>query len=255
MGTFLGGRWPSPAMAVAFVALLAALSGTAIALPDKNTVDSGDIKNGQVKGKDIGKNAVNAAKVANGTLTGADVKDKSLTASDFSGSVQGPQGSQGAQGPQGPQGAQGPPGNVDAMSSFFHRLSGGETVTLLEHGTITIVAECLDNQTVQGQANQDAVRMLVSTSQDGALMVADSGDFHDGFNGDFLNVNTPVDERELYVWRLSDGEAVAASNIDSLSVVDPNGRVITSFGGEGFVAGVNLLGSACYLGGTFLTIA
>ncbi len=44
MRDFLARR-PSPAMAVAFVALLAALSGTAIALPGTNTVDSGDIKN------------------------------------------------------------------------------------------------------------------------------------------------------------------------------------------------------------------
>jgi len=57
------------------------------------------------------------------------------------------------------------------------------------------------------------------------------------------------------VWRRNNGTAQAASNIDSLSVVDPHGRVITSFGGEGFVAGVNLLESACYLGGTFLIIA
>jgi hypothetical protein len=42
-------------MAVAFVALLAALSGSATALQGKNTVDSGDIKNGQVKNKDLGK--------------------------------------------------------------------------------------------------------------------------------------------------------------------------------------------------------
>jgi hypothetical protein len=127
-------------------------------------------------------------------------------------------------------------------------------VTLLQHGTITIEAECLDNQTVQGAANQDAVRMLVSTSQDGAIVIADYGDYHDGVSGGFLNTNTPVDERELYVWRRADGTAQAASNIDSLSVVDPNGRVITSLGGEGFVGGVNLLGSACYLGGTFLIL-
>jgi hypothetical protein len=86
-------------MAVGFVALLAALSGTAVALPGVNLIDSGDIKNGQVKRTDIGKNAVNGAKVANSALTGADVKDESLTPSDFSGSVQGPAGAQGPKGP------------------------------------------------------------------------------------------------------------------------------------------------------------
>src|SRR5215207_1594727 len=104
-------RRPSPAMAVGFVALLAALSGTAVALPGVNLIDSGDIKNGQVKAKDIGKNAVTGKKVANGALTGADVKDESLTASDFSGSVQGPAG---PQGPQGNTGTQGPQGDTGA---------------------------------------------------------------------------------------------------------------------------------------------
>jgi hypothetical protein len=36
-------RRPKPAMIVAFIALVAALSGSAVALPGKNTVDSGDI--------------------------------------------------------------------------------------------------------------------------------------------------------------------------------------------------------------------
>src|SRR5262245_65953064 len=44
---------PSPALVVAFAALIVALSGTAIGLPGKNTVDSGDIKNNAVKGKDV----------------------------------------------------------------------------------------------------------------------------------------------------------------------------------------------------------
>jgi hypothetical protein len=77
---------------------------------------------------------------------------------------------------------------------------------------------------------------LWSTSQDGAIVVADYGDYHDGSGGDFLDVDTPVDGRELYVWRRTDGRTEAAYNIDALSVVNPNGRVITSFGGEGFVA-------------------
>src|ERR687893_2138535 len=75
-------RRPSPAMAVAFIALLAALSGTAVALPGNNTVDSGDIKKGAVKASDIAKNAVNSGKVKNASITGTDVKDDSLTGAD-----------------------------------------------------------------------------------------------------------------------------------------------------------------------------
>jgi hypothetical protein len=75
-------RRPSPAMAVAFIALLAALSGTAVALPGKNTVDSGDIRKGAVKRGDIGGNAVNGGKVANNSIGGADVRNDGLTGDD-----------------------------------------------------------------------------------------------------------------------------------------------------------------------------
>jgi hypothetical protein len=76
-------RRPSPAMAVAFVALLAALSGTAVALPGVNTVDSGDIRNGQVKGKDLRRNAVTSPKIKNGAVATADVKNDGLTGTDI----------------------------------------------------------------------------------------------------------------------------------------------------------------------------
>jgi hypothetical protein len=100
-------------MVVASIALIAALSGTAVALPGVNLIDSGDIKNGQVKGKDIGRNAVTGGKVKNGSLTGTDVKDKSLTPSDFSGSVQGPKGDKGD---TGATGATGPAGSAAAYA-------------------------------------------------------------------------------------------------------------------------------------------
>lgn len=71
-------RRPSPAMAVAFLALLTALSGTAAALPGKNTVNSGDLKRNAVKRSDIARNAVTGAKVKNDSLKGSDVDEASL---------------------------------------------------------------------------------------------------------------------------------------------------------------------------------
>jgi hypothetical protein len=61
-------RAPSPAMAVAFVALLLGLCGGAIALPGRNSV----------KANDIAKNAVTGKKVKNNSLTGADVVESKL---------------------------------------------------------------------------------------------------------------------------------------------------------------------------------
>ncbi len=89
MRDFLASRKPSPAMAVAFVALLAALSGTAIALPGTNSVDSGDIKNNTVRGKDIRNGSVAGKDIKNGAVKSADVGDDSLSGADINESTLG----------------------------------------------------------------------------------------------------------------------------------------------------------------------
>jgi len=74
-------KWmPSGPTAIAFTALLVALSGTAVALPGSNAVDSGDIKNQTVRGKDLRRNAVTSAKVKNGSLLAADFRSGQLPA-------------------------------------------------------------------------------------------------------------------------------------------------------------------------------
>lgn len=54
-------RLPSPAILVAIVALVAALTGSAVALQGKNSVKSNDIAPNAVKGKDIASQAVKPA--------------------------------------------------------------------------------------------------------------------------------------------------------------------------------------------------
>jgi hypothetical protein len=68
---------------VGYIALFVALSGTAVALPGKNTVDSGDIINGQVKLQDVAAGAVGTEEAVNESLTGADVADGSLSGAEF----------------------------------------------------------------------------------------------------------------------------------------------------------------------------
>jgi len=58
--------------------LLLGVSGSAQALPGTGTVDSGDIKNGQVKTVDLAGNAVTSGKVAPNAITGADVAEGTL---------------------------------------------------------------------------------------------------------------------------------------------------------------------------------
>ena len=69
----IGIRRPSPAMIVAIVALVAALSGTAYAALGKNSVGSRQLKAKAVTSGKIANNAVTSAKVAKGSLTGEDI--------------------------------------------------------------------------------------------------------------------------------------------------------------------------------------
>jgi hypothetical protein len=64
---------PSPALVIAVIALIAALTGTAYAALGKNSVGSRQLKAKSVTTGKIANNAVNAAKVANGSLTGSDI--------------------------------------------------------------------------------------------------------------------------------------------------------------------------------------
>jgi len=64
---------PSPAMVIAVIALICALSGTAYAALGKNSVGSRQLKAKSITTGKIANNAVTAAKVADRSLTGADI--------------------------------------------------------------------------------------------------------------------------------------------------------------------------------------
>lgn len=74
----------APAIVIALVALFAAISGTAAALPGSETVNSGDIKNESIKTIDLRDGqAVSGDDVIDESLTGTDVQDSSLQGSDI----------------------------------------------------------------------------------------------------------------------------------------------------------------------------
>jgi hypothetical protein len=73
----LRGR-PSPATVISVVALLVAISGTAYALPGTNTVNSGDIINGEVRNPDIHGDAVASGKIENGQVRKVDIRDTAV---------------------------------------------------------------------------------------------------------------------------------------------------------------------------------
>jgi hypothetical protein len=78
-------RRPSPAMVVAFIALMAALAPTAAALKGVNVVSSNDIITGAVKKSEAGRDSVSSNEVLEDTdpgggLTGAQITESKLGA-------------------------------------------------------------------------------------------------------------------------------------------------------------------------------
>jgi hypothetical protein len=76
-------RRPSPAMVVAFIALMAALAPTAAALRGVNLVSSNDIITGAVKKSEVGRDAVSSNEVledtdTGGGLTGSQIREDRL---------------------------------------------------------------------------------------------------------------------------------------------------------------------------------
>ena len=77
-------RWrQAPALVISLVALFAALSGAALALPGTDTVNSGDIRDNKVKSVDLKDGAaVTGDDVTDESLTGTDVTDETIASND-----------------------------------------------------------------------------------------------------------------------------------------------------------------------------
>jgi hypothetical protein len=185
MREFLTSRRPTPAMAVAFVALLAALSGTAVALPGTNSVDSGDIKNNAVKTKDIKNNQVRSGDVRNSTLTGGDVKNEALTGTDINESTLGQVPSANTANTANSANSAGSAtransaGTVDQIDpSEMSFLNEGEQRVVLTRGPVTVKHLCLD-----GNNNNVGESAFQFTTTEGAPVVGQASTFFTGTTG------------------------------------------------------------------------
>jgi hypothetical protein len=103
---------PSPAMVVAFIALLAALGTSAYA---QLTIPRNSVGNAQLK-----RNAVTSSKVRNGSLLRRDFRRGQLP--------RGPRGFPGPQGPAGERGPAGPAGPAGPTNTYAANVDGNGTV-------------------------------------------------------------------------------------------------------------------------------
>jgi hypothetical protein len=218
MGRFSSKRLPSPGLAVSVVALIAALSGTAIALPGKNTVDSGDIKKGAVKTPDIAQGAVTGAKVRNRTLTGAKVRDNSLTGAKIDESTL-------SEVPSAARARTATTANSATTADSATKADTANTANALA-GETKLNYRATENSPEQQIYNDGTVRLTASCGATGALTLSlytlvDNAAFQsfgnavDTFNADFDIADSPVtisdgDEERDLVYTNSSGNHVVA---------------------------------------------
>jgi hypothetical protein len=74
---------PSPSFVISCVALFVALSAAAVALPGRNSVNSGDVRNEALKSQDVRNQTLTAADIADGSLGSAEIADASLGSAEI----------------------------------------------------------------------------------------------------------------------------------------------------------------------------
>ena len=186
---------PSPALIVAMVALVAAMSGAAVALPGKNTVNSGDIKDATVKSKDLKPDAVRSKHVKGKALKGSDVQDDALKGKQiFEDKLEAVPEAKTVQ-------------TVTPFGDSFERATATEGATeaaaqaaapkvaLASRGPLSIYGKCF-RDTVTDQLFGE---IYIESTEAGAIFDSAGGDLKQGgvAAADFLDPGTPEEDREL----------------------------------------------------------
>jgi hypothetical protein len=181
-------RRPSPALIVAIVALVAALAGSAIALPGKNTV----------KSNDIAKNAVGSSDIKNNKVKGADVNEASL------GKV--------------PSAATADSAAVLAGQTVFSAVVAEGDHTVVTFGPFTLIGACTIDD-----AGTDRGQLVLTTSANNSAMDSNSDDeFEDFDTGDEASVlfSDDVSTGDPEIEAEDDGQLVAQAPDGSSYGVD-----------------------------------
>ena len=154
---------PSPAMVVACLALLVALTGTSVAAVSAlapNSVGTAQIRANAVTAAKIKNRNVTGAKIARNAITGSQVLNGSLTRADFVASSL-PAGPAGPAGPTGPAGPAGPAGTIGPITVR-------QTSAVVPGGVAQNGAYDTETVTVNCNANEKAISAGTGWSDDAA---------------------------------------------------------------------------------------
>jgi hypothetical protein len=225
-------RRPSPAMAVAVIALVVGASSTAVA-GSIARIGSADIKDNSITTRDIRNNNIGTQDIRDGSLGSSDIGSNSLNGTDIDESTLG----------KVPAAANADTAaNADKLGgktaeeltasgdlrTFVKYLAVGESAVLAQQGQLLARATCTDNG---GGSTRTAVEF--ESSVEGAWM-----------SGDPLTANTPST-----MFSMSDTSTYYDRDIDSGSAMAPDGTYI-GIDGESLGLGVNLFGHGCVVAGS-----
>lgn len=222
---------------VAGIALFIALGGSAYAV-GKNTVGTKQIKNNAVTAKKIKNNAITTSKVKNGAITGSKVKLSSLgkvpsagTADTAASATTATTADEAA--------------TLTGQKNVFVKIPAGQSVELVKYGQVSITAKCTVNN-----VGNDIVEAFGSTTADGAVLGGNDDLGGGPLASDFLNINTPEDDRSFASNSDDTGVTAVDTDIDEGFVLGPDGKGIVA-NTEGLILGLNYLGSPCMVAGVF----
>jgi hypothetical protein len=206
---------PSPAMIVALIALVAAVSGSAYAALSKNSVGTKQLKKGAVRTSDLRNNAVTGKKAKESSFAevpsanAANIADSANVANSANSF-----------------------GGMSARSIAPFTLGNGGSRVVGVFGPFTLTATCTINQ-----AGMDAAAIAITTSENNSAFIGEDedADFDVGDSVPYVEaINVPTGTPEI-----SEDSAMAAS---------PSGTEIL---GHQLYAGVNVFGQpgVCRYGG------
>jgi hypothetical protein len=218
------GMRPSPALVVAMIALVAAMSGAAVALPGKSSVNSGDIKDGGVKAKDIKDDAVRSKHIKGKSVKGSDVQDDAL---------------KGKQVFEDKLGAVPEAKTVRTVNLFGDSVeratatdgvseaaaqAAAPKIALASKGQLSIYAKCF-RDTV---ADQLFGEIYIETSAAGAIFDSSDGGTLDGsVAAGFLDPDSPEDDRVIASQSVTGTDAVMAQgDSDGWRAMAPDGTAL-----------------------------
>lgn len=239
-------RRVTPALVVAIVALIAAVSGTAVAAQiNGNQLKPRSVGGGKLKpfsGALIKPKTIHGSKLKQ--FTGGLIKPQTLPAGKIVPNSLG--------GNQIDESKLGPVPAADRLTGEFHaKLAFGESADLASVGPFKLTAQCVQNgTTADGTEGRDFVRLLIASSEAGSVFTSGVGSLTGNASDKFLGPDTAEADRivdEIYVINGNPNYKTGGR----FSAMAPSGAGLSSTEGSTSAA-INLFGTGCAVQGTVL---